>query len=215
VSLLDLIDEKRPEILRIAAKHGAHDVRLFGSVARGDDHEGSDVDLLADYKGWSTPLQDELKKLLGVKVDVVPYEMHPYMRERVLDEAIPLDIPDFRERAVIESQRPHQPMDRDRLHLLLMRDAIDATLEYAAAGHDAFDSQRIYRDAIVFQLSQIGEAANRISQELRQQHPEIPWDEMRGFRNEAIHNYPGLVMSEVWNTVEIDIPKLKSQLEKL
>ncbi|MFI5266222.1 MAG: DUF86 domain-containing protein [Chloroflexota bacterium] len=96
-----------------------------------------------------------------------------------------------------------------------MRDAIDATLEYAAAGHDAFDSQRIYRDAIVFQLSQIGEAANRISQELRQQHPEIPWDEMRGFRNEAIHNYPGLVMSEVWNTVEIDIPKLKSQLEKL
>jgi len=215
VSLLDLVDQKRPEILRIAAKHGARNLRLFGSVARGEDHEGSDIDLLADYKGFGTPLQEELEKLLGVGVDVVPYSIHPYMREHVLAEAIPLDTPDFKERAVIESQRPHEPMDRDRLHLLLMRDAIDVLLEYGSAGHAAFNAERMRRDAIVQQLTQIGEAANKISQELREQHPEIPWVKMRGFRNEAVHNYPGLVMSEVWNTVEIDIPELKGQLEKL
>lgn len=215
MSLLDLIDEKRPEILRIAAKHGARNLRLFGSVARGEEHEGSDVDLLADYKGFGLDLQEDLEKLLGVEVDVVPYEIHPYIRDRVLAEAIPLETEDFRERAVIESQRPHEPMDRDRLHLLLMRDAIDAVLEYAAVGRAAFDSERMRRDAIVQQLTQIGEAANRISAELRQQHPEIPWEQMRGFRNEAVHNYPGLVMSDVWRTVEVDIPKLKSQLEGL
>ena len=218
MKLLDLVDQKRPEILRIAAKHGARDVRLFGSVARGEEHEGSDVDLLADVHGsWAPrlPLQQELKQLLGVEVDVVPYEVHPYMRERVLAEAIPLDAPDFRERAVLESQRPHAPMDRDRLHLLLMQDAIDAVLEYGSQGRDVFDSQRVYRDAIVQQMSQIGEAANKLSRELRDRHPEIPWGELIGFRNQVIHNYPGLEMPRVWQIVELDIPKLKTQLEAL
>lgn len=213
MSLLDLIDEKRPEILRIAAKHGASNLRLFGSVVRGEDHEGSDIDLLAEMRGFGFPLQEELQRLLGVSVDVVP-NLHPYM-DYVLAEAVPLDAPDFRERAVIESQRPHPPMDRDRLYLLLMRDAVDAVLEYGAQGRAVFDSQRVYRDAIVQQLSQIGESAAKISDELRKQHPEIPWEKMRGFRNEAVHNYPGLVMSEVWDTVENDIPQLKGQLEKL
>ena len=218
MSLLDLVDEKRPEILRIAAKHGARDVRLFGSVARGEDHEGSDVDLLAEVHGHWLPhlaLQEELQQLLGVGVDVVPYELHPYMRERVLAEAIPLDIPDFRERAVLESQRPHPPMDRDRLHLLLKSEAMHVVLEYATSGRAAFDSERMRRDAIIQQLSQIGEAANKISPELREQHPEIAWEKARGVRNQAVHNYPGLIMSEVWTTVEADIPKLKTQLEKL
>ena len=49
------ITERRDEILRVAARHGAGNVRLFGSLARGDDTPGSDVDLLVDVTGETTP----------------------------------------------------------------------------------------------------------------------------------------------------------------
>ena len=214
MSLLDLIDEKRPEILRIAAKHGAHNVRLFGSVARGEDHEGSDVDLLVDLNGHEEALQQDLQGLLQVKVDVVSHP-HPYLAERIIGEAIPLAAPDFRERAVIESQRPHPPVDRDHVRLLLIRDAIQAVDEYIAHGRDAFDAERMRRDAIIMQLINIGEEANHLSREFQEQHPEVDWFKIIGFRNYAVHNYPGLKMELVWETATADIQTLKAQLVHL
>jgi hypothetical protein len=213
VSLLDLIVEKRPEILRIAAEHGAHNLRLFGSVARGEDHDGSDVDLLADVE-WKNQdaLKEDLQGLLQVKVDVVS-QPHPYMAERILSEAIPLAAPDFRERAVIESQRPHTPVDRDRVRLLLIGDAIRAVEEYVAKGKGTFESQRVYRDAITMQLIEIGEEANHLSQDFREQHPDVPWNDIIGFRNYAIHNYPGLNMPDVWTAAAVHVPQLRQQLQ--
>ncbi|MGH9135625.1 MAG: helix-turn-helix domain-containing protein [Acidimicrobiales bacterium] len=67
----------RDEIVRAAAAHGAHNVRIFGSVARGDEHPGSDVDVLVDLqppRGLFTlmRLERDLEALLGVDVDVIP-----------------------------------------------------------------------------------------------------------------------------------------------
>ena len=75
--------------------HGITNARLFGSVARGDDHEGSDVDLLVDVpEGTSlfdlVRIQRELEALLGLKVDLGT-EVKPQLRERIEAEAIPLD----------------------------------------------------------------------------------------------------------------------------
>lgn len=75
--------------------HGITDARLFGSVARGDDHEGSDVDLLVDVpEGTSlfdlVGIQRELEALLGLKVDLGT-EVKPQLRERIEAEAIPLE----------------------------------------------------------------------------------------------------------------------------
>jgi uncharacterized protein len=84
------------EILRIARENGAHDVRVFGSRARGDARPDSDLDLLVRFeKGRSlldlVGLKLELEDLLGIKVDVVSERgLSPYIRERVLAEARPL-----------------------------------------------------------------------------------------------------------------------------
>ena len=71
-----LIKEKREEIREIAAKHGARNVRIFGSVARGDAGESSDIDLLVDMEHGRSLLDRseliaDLQDLLGRKVDVV------------------------------------------------------------------------------------------------------------------------------------------------
>lgn len=101
---LDALRARRDDILRIAAAHDAHNVRVFGSVARGEADERSDVDILVDivteargfeYFGVIADLQRALEDLLGRKVDVVDaaalqYEPpdFPSMRKRVLKDAV-------------------------------------------------------------------------------------------------------------------------------
>jgi uncharacterized protein len=91
-----LLKENREEILKIAAKHGARNVRVFGSVARGEADEASDIDLLVSFDPEAGLLQHaalirELREFLGRRVDVVDDEgLRPRMRQRVLDEATPL-----------------------------------------------------------------------------------------------------------------------------
>ena len=90
------LKEKREAILRIAAKHGARNVRVFGSVARGQADDRSDIDILVDMeKGRSlldlAGLWRELNELLGIRVDVVTEKgLRDSIREQVLKEAVPL-----------------------------------------------------------------------------------------------------------------------------
>ncbi len=87
---------KREEILRIAAQYGASNVRIFGSVARGEELPTSDVDLLVDFEAGRSLLDLsglvlDLQDLLGCKVDVVTEKgLHWYIRDRVLQEAVAL-----------------------------------------------------------------------------------------------------------------------------
>jgi hypothetical protein len=87
---------KRGEILSIAAKYGAHNVRIFGSVARGEAGSESDLDVLVELE-LSRSLMDhaglmlDLQELLGCSVDVVTEKgLRPRFRERILAEAITL-----------------------------------------------------------------------------------------------------------------------------
>jgi uncharacterized protein len=90
------IQLKRDAILRIARRYRAHDVRIFGSVARGDATESSDLDLIVRFEpGVSLfdhgGLMVDLEELLGVKVDVVSEAgMRERFRDCVLREAVPL-----------------------------------------------------------------------------------------------------------------------------
>jgi uncharacterized protein len=90
------VKAKREDILRIAAKYGARNVRLFGSRARGDARSDSDVDFLVDMPSGCSlldvgRLMMDLQDVLGCKVDVVePEGLHWYIRDKVLKEAVPL-----------------------------------------------------------------------------------------------------------------------------
>jgi len=96
MSIDAMLREKRGEILRIAKRYGAHNVRVFGSVARGDFGSDSDVDLLVDLEPGRN-LFDlggflyEVRELLGIPVDVVTEKgLREHVRINVLREAVPL-----------------------------------------------------------------------------------------------------------------------------
>ena len=93
---VELLKEKRQEIFDIAARHGARHLRVFGSVARGEANEESDVDFVVDLEPGRSLLDlggllMDLQTLLGCRVDVVTEKgLKERIRDRVLQEAVPL-----------------------------------------------------------------------------------------------------------------------------
>ena len=96
LGVADLIEREREEILRVAARHGAGKVRVFGSVARGEAGAESDLDLLVEMQPDHSPffpggLIADLEELLGREVHVVTEDaLHWFIRESVLKEAVRL-----------------------------------------------------------------------------------------------------------------------------
>jgi len=92
----ETIHGKREAILDIAHRYGAHDIRIFGSVARGDATEDSDLDIIVRFDPGRSLLDHgglimDLRELLGVKVDVIDEDgMRERFRRHALKEAIPL-----------------------------------------------------------------------------------------------------------------------------
>lgn len=86
----------RDEVRRVATAHGAGNVRVFGSVGRGEQGASSDLDLLVDMEEGRSlfdliALANDLEESLGVDVDVVTEaSLSPYLRDRILDEAVAL-----------------------------------------------------------------------------------------------------------------------------
>ncbi len=96
MSVGELLQEKREEILSLASKHGAFNVRIFGSVVRGEDRPDSDVDFLVELEAERSLLDrvaliQDLEDLLGRKVDVATVKgLRDVWRDRILKEAVPL-----------------------------------------------------------------------------------------------------------------------------
>ena len=96
MAIRQVLEARRDDILKIAAKHGAYNVRVFGSVARGEERPDSDVDLLVDVgtttSSWfPAGLILDLEQILGRQVEVVTEKgLNPHLREHVLREAVAL-----------------------------------------------------------------------------------------------------------------------------
>jgi hypothetical protein len=96
VTLDTLRAERREEILRLAERRGAHSLRVFGSVARGEANEDSDLDLLVAWEPGRSLLDhaglvEDLQELLGMKVHVgTERSLHWHVRDKILREATPL-----------------------------------------------------------------------------------------------------------------------------
>jgi uncharacterized protein with HEPN domain len=78
--------------------------------------------------------------------------------------------------------------------------------------YDNFEKQWIEQDAIIRNLEIIGEASVNVSDGLKTQYPDISWKEIRGMRNFVTHQYFGVELSDIWDTVINDIPVLKEQI---
>jgi hypothetical protein len=95
VTLETLRREKRAAIVQLGQRYGARNIRVFGSVARGDNQASSDVDFLVEFDKGRTlfdliGLRLDLHDLLGVEVDIVTPNSLRYIRERALAEAVPI-----------------------------------------------------------------------------------------------------------------------------
>ncbi len=96
MKIREILQQKREEILNLAAQHGASNIRIFGSVARDEEREDSDIDFLVDMASDRSLLDrigliQDLEDLLGRKVDVATVKgLRESFRERIMSQAIPL-----------------------------------------------------------------------------------------------------------------------------
>lgn len=103
--------------------------------------------------------------------------------------------------------------DRERLH-----DMLEAAARLADAvelGRDRFDRDLLVQDAMLRRIEVLGEAAGRVSAELRERHPEVPWQQIVAMRNRAIHGYFDIDLERVWTVATVELPPLIAQLRTI
>ena len=104
--------------------------------------------------------------------------------------------------------------DRDRRHLLYIRDAIALIEVRTRTGREAFLHNVDIQDAVLWRLETLGEAAGKLSQEINDRHPQIRWRAIYGFRNIAAYAYLELRLDQVWEIVDQHLPTLKAAIEE-
>jgi uncharacterized protein with HEPN domain len=105
-------------------------------------------------------------------------------------------------------------MDKDFLNDI--QEAIRRIAAYTAGmAHEEFLADTKTQDAVIHNLEIIGEATKNLSEELRTNHPDIPWKGMAGVRDRLIHHYFGVNFDIVWQIVIAELPKVDSELKNI
>jgi len=105
--------------------------------------------------------------------------------------------------------------ERDRLYLLKIKEyciRIDEAKNRFGNSFEAFESDADYRDVVCMNIFQIGELANQLSDELKEETSDIPWHQMYGIRNILAHAYIKIENKVIWETIENDIPTLEKKI---
>ncbi len=103
-----------------------------------------------------------------------------------------------------------------RYRLEDISDALDMISQYVhGLDYDGWKEDRKTVDAVIRNLEIIGEAASHVSEEIQQQYDDIPWTQMKAMRNILIHEYFGVDIDVLWQTVQEDLPSLKAKFQKV
>ena len=107
-------------------------------------------------------------------------------------------------------------MKDDKIYIEHILQSVDRIKAYLSGkDHQSFSDDFMTQDAVVRQLEIIGEATKRISKDLRNKNPQVPWSDMAGMRDILIHDYIDVDIDIVWKTASESIIKLKSLLQNL
>jgi len=220
---------QRDQALAILTQHqqqimewGIKSLAIFGSVARNEARQDSDVDLLVEFEEGKSiglfelvEIKEDLERLLGCQVDLVtPKSLKPRIRDRIFADAVSafplrdwkLDIQD------LENMPPRSWKDR-------IEDILEAIakIERYIAGmtYEEFQADDLKIDAVMRNLTIIGEAARYTPPEVEASHSEIAWVQMRGIRNLLVHQYPDIKLDIIWDTLQNNLPLLSHQLREL
>lgn len=181
--VVERVQSHRAELEALGVRY----LGVFGSVARGDARPDSDVDMLVEVEGTGgVVLQDFLVEILGRDVDAVPRDyVRPRIKSRVEGEAIEV-FPDFKGR---HQMPPKQPREW-RMYIEDMIQAGERMIE-KTAGLSPMElmSDKDRLESVAWNCQVIGEAIRNLPEDFRKAHPEIPWAQMRAFRNQVVHGY--------------------------
>lgn len=103
-------------------------------------------------------------------------------------------------------------MNRDKIYLRHILDAIGKVNQYVSVGYEEFMAQSHWQDATMRQLEIIGEATKRLSDEIRVQHAEVPWRRIAGLRDVLTHDYMGVDLEAVWQVTQRNVPELEEKI---
>lgn len=106
-------------------------------------------------------------------------------------------------------------MKDDRIYIDHILECMEWIARYTAEGRDAFFSDRKTQSATLRELQTLAESTQRLSDELKKAHPEIPWESISGFRNILVHDYLGIKPERIWEIIERDLPAFRAALEAM
>jgi uncharacterized protein with HEPN domain len=106
-------------------------------------------------------------------------------------------------------------MREDREKLLDIVEAIEKIQERLSVDREAFLDDEMLQVWAVHHIQVIGEAASRVTKELRDQYPAIPWADIISMRNLLVHQYFGIDLDQVWDTVLVDLPELHKDISEI
>jgi uncharacterized protein with HEPN domain len=103
----------------------------------------------------------------------------------------------------------------DRIYIDHILECMDWITRYTSEGREAFFFDRKTQSATIRELQTLAESTQRLSNELKEAHPKVPWEGISGFRNILVHDYLGIRLERIWEIIERDLPAFRAAIEAM
>lgn len=221
----------RNEILSVAERHHATDVRIFGSVVRGEDTDRSDLDLLVNIEKVPTlfdlsGFQSDLEEILEVPVEIVlenDPRLKEHIRKEILEEAVPLNA--FQRINLVLSEKELYVMRKEEKERRIpdyLQDILDCAdeIQQFTRGMDWEEFEKDRKTQLVVErlLITVGEASKKILDEhgeFIRKHPEIPFKKAYDLRIKLTHGYTSINARTVWGTIRENLPGFAQEIRNI